>query len=265
MRLPYSAGRAKAERIPVGAAVNEVKPALPAVAVTENPSDEHQVNTPAADNSFSKLAKSSRVSTNEHPAVHPSRPAEQTRAAASMASNVAAAAQTQNDLPSLRWNQESQSSATPENDKSLVKTDSAYLQTHAPRRSPQQTLPGNASSILLRVTGLRPNQGDLKIAVFHQPANFPDSSAASSTLQLASDQSVIECSIQADRPLAIAVYQDINRDGELTRNRFGIPVEPFGFSNNARSERGPPSFAQAQVAASSTQNDSDRVIQIDLP
>ena len=50
-------------------------------------------------------------------------------------------------------------------------------------------------------------------------------------------------------PVALAVYQDLNNDGELNRSSFGIPVEPYGFSNDARGQMGPPSFTDAQVQA----------------
>ncbi len=43
----------------------------------------------------------------------------------------------------------------------------------------------------------------------------------------------------------IAVFQDLNGDGKLTKNSFGLPIEPYGFSNNARSTFGPPSFSQS--------------------
>ena len=41
---------------------------------------------------------------------------------------------------------------------------------------------------------------------------------------------------------AAAAFQDLNDDGEMNANMFGMPVEPYGFSNNARGQFGPPSF-----------------------
>lgn len=41
---------------------------------------------------------------------------------------------------------------------------------------------------------------------------------------------------------AIAAFQDLNDDGEMNANMFGMPVEPYGFSNDARGQFGPPSF-----------------------
>lgn len=44
---------------------------------------------------------------------------------------------------------------------------------------------------------------------------------------------------------AISAFHDVNRNGELDSGLFGIPVEDYGFSNNARASFGPPDFADA--------------------
>lgn len=41
---------------------------------------------------------------------------------------------------------------------------------------------------------------------------------------------------------AIAVFQDVNRDGKLTKNLVGAPKEPYGFSKNVYGMFGPPDF-----------------------
>ncbi len=44
---------------------------------------------------------------------------------------------------------------------------------------------------------------------------------------------------------AISVVHDEDNNGELNTNFFGIPTELIGFSNNASSRFGPPSFEKA--------------------
>ncbi|MFZ1333327.1 MAG: DUF2141 domain-containing protein [Flavobacteriales bacterium] len=44
---------------------------------------------------------------------------------------------------------------------------------------------------------------------------------------------------------ALKLYQDVDGDEKLGTNAVGIPNEPFGFSNNAMGNFGPPSFEQA--------------------
>lgn len=41
---------------------------------------------------------------------------------------------------------------------------------------------------------------------------------------------------------AVAIYQDVNANGKLDTGTFGIPNEPFAFSNNFKPKWGGPSF-----------------------
>jgi uncharacterized protein (DUF2141 family) len=41
------------------------------------------------------------------------------------------------------------------------------------------------------------------------------------------------------------VYQDLNMDGKMNFSPVGMPLEPYGFSNNSRGMFGPPSWAKA--------------------
>lgn len=55
----------------------------------------------------------------------------------------------------------------------------------------------------------------------------------------------------ADLPFgtyAIKLFHDRNDNGTLDTNLFGVPTEPYGFSNNARRRFGPPPFAAAKFA-----------------
>jgi uncharacterized protein (DUF2141 family) len=44
---------------------------------------------------------------------------------------------------------------------------------------------------------------------------------------------------------AIKAFHDVNGDGKMGLNPFGIPIEPFAFSNNAAGMMGPPKWAEA--------------------
>jgi uncharacterized protein (DUF2141 family) len=43
----------------------------------------------------------------------------------------------------------------------------------------------------------------------------------------------------------IKAFHDLDGDGALGMNPFGVPTEPFAFSNGARPHRGPPRWAEA--------------------
>ncbi len=43
----------------------------------------------------------------------------------------------------------------------------------------------------------------------------------------------------------IKAFHDVNGDGKLNMNPFGMPIEPYAFSNNARGHMGPAKWADA--------------------
>jgi uncharacterized protein (DUF2141 family) len=51
---------------------------------------------------------------------------------------------------------------------------------------------------------------------------------------------------------AVKAYHDVNGDGEMNTNPFGIPTEPYAFSNNAVGNMGPARWAAARFAVSGT-------------
>ncbi len=44
---------------------------------------------------------------------------------------------------------------------------------------------------------------------------------------------------------AIKAFHDLNGDGRMNTNPFGLPTEPYAFSNDAEGNMGPASFAAA--------------------
>ena len=102
-------------------------------------------------------------------------------------------------------------------------------------------------AIELRIAGVQPGKGQVKVAVFTGPGDFPQPSAAEATLQLSPTADELTAEIDWQVQVAVAAYQDLDGDGVLTTNRFGIPLEPYGFSNAAVNRRGPPTFEQAAV------------------
>ncbi len=114
----------------------------------------------------------------------------------------------------------------------------------------------------LLVTGVRTAAGPVRLAVFTEPNSFPESGAAAWTGVVEPTQPHVSVVCPQSGQLAVAAFQDLNNDGKLNRNRYGIPLEPYGFSNGAKGDRGPPSFSAAAVDARAF---SGRPIPIALP
>ena len=53
---------------------------------------------------------------------------------------------------------------------------------------------------------------------------------------------------------AMAIYQDLNRDGMINKNPIGIPKEPYAFSNNYKPVVKAPSFENCKFAYNAKSN-----------
>ncbi len=49
---------------------------------------------------------------------------------------------------------------------------------------------------------------------------------------------------------AVKAFHDVNGDGEMNTNPFGMPTEPYAFSNNAVGNMGPARWDRAHFAVS---------------
>jgi uncharacterized protein (DUF2141 family) len=52
-----------------------------------------------------------------------------------------------------------------------------------------------------------------------------------------------------DGDYAMRAFHDVDGDGKMKTNPFGMPIEPFAFSNNAAGNMGPASWERAKFAA----------------
>ncbi len=114
---------------------------------------------------------------------------------------------------------------------------------------PDVTVPAGESTqtVSIHVSGLKTQSSNLYVAVFDSAEGFPKPEHSRTTTTIPVDAESVEFSLSLpdSSTTGIAIFQDVNGDGKLTKNGFGLPTEPYGFSNNARSTFGPPSFSQA--------------------
>lgn len=110
--------------------------------------------------------------------------------------------------------------------------------------------PGEIEEMKVRVTGAVSENGSVRIAVYGSALAFEESGKPLVAKSAAIVEGQALWKIPLDRvppTLAIAAFHDENSDGELNRNRFGIPTERYGFSRNARGLTGPPKYSQAEI------------------
>jgi uncharacterized protein (DUF2141 family) len=110
----------------------------------------------------------------------------------------------------------------------------------------------STQTVSIHVSGLKTQSSNLYVAVFDSAEGFPrpEHSRETTTVPVTTDTVEFSLSLPDSSTTGIAIFQDLNGDGKLTKNGFGLPIEPYGFSNNARSTFGPPSFSQAAFKVS---------------
>jgi uncharacterized protein (DUF2141 family) len=112
-------------------------------------------------------------------------------------------------------------------------------------------LPGDSGTLIVRVHNLEKKVGNLRLAVYHSPSTFLNEGLqlAERTIPIRTDSAG---RIDAELPglafgvYAIAIFHDLNDNGELDTNLFGIPTEPYAFSNNPSAKWRSPRFEEAR-------------------
>jgi len=90
--------------------------------------------------------------------------------------------------------------------------------------------------------------GKINIAIYKEGEDFPNDKFVVKSLKGECKTGVCTFQFQnlAYGEYASAIYQDVNANGDLDTGTFGIPSEPFAFSNNFRPKFGVPSFEKCK-------------------
>ena len=106
---------------------------------------------------------------------------------------------------------------------------------------------GGQATLILKVTGLRSEKGQVKIAVFNSSEKWlGEQPIYSSTINVDSQTVTWRINDVPYGDYGVAVFHDENSNGKMDKNVLGIPLEPYGFSNNVRITFGPPKWEEAK-------------------
>ncbi len=89
----------------------------------------------------------------------------------------------------------------------------------------------------------------LYVALFQEPEGWlePDGWLVGETVEVTPPLTVVTFDGIPARPTAVSGFVDLKRDENLTRNGLGLPLEPWGFSNDLSVIFTKPSFSAACV------------------
>lgn len=101
------------------------------------------------------------------------------------------------------------------------------------------------ATLHIEVLGIKEIQGSIRVAVYDSHDAFMGEEVVFSDGWKVVSNTLSGSILLNKGKYAISIFHDVNSDGELNTNIFGIPKEPFGFSNDAKGKFGPPSFEKA--------------------
>lgn len=116
------------------------------------------------------------------------------------------------------------------------------------------------TSLKVEIQNVRVLKGVVYIALFHGGKNFPGGQPMDGKKVDAGSKSVQTQFSVEPGDYAVAVYHDENGNGKMDKRMFGIPKEPYGFSNNFKPLMSAPKFTDCQFSV----GDDGKTISIKL-
>ena len=103
-------------------------------------------------------------------------------------------------------------------------------------------------NLKVTITRLHNNNGEVLVSLFKNEIGFPDNAAKAYGKEkgfIVEKTSTIIFKNVPPGTYAIAILHDENKNQKMDKTIFGLPIEGFGFSNNATAPFGPPSYKKA--------------------
>ena len=103
------------------------------------------------------------------------------------------------------------------------------------------------ATLTLNFTGIAEQQGSVMGVLVDSEDAYNEKAAPLRMIMIKADKAEIATQLAGLKPgrYAIKSFHDIDGDGAMGTNPYGMPTEPFAFSNNAVGNMGPAKWADA--------------------
>ena len=107
---------------------------------------------------------------------------------------------------------------------------------------------GAQNKLTVVVDGIEKSNGQILVAVYDS-VNFLKQPLYYGLAKVEQGQEEVTIVIEnvAAGKYAVSLFHDENDNNQLDTGSYGIPVEKYGFSNNARGNMGPPTFQECRI------------------
>lgn len=104
--------------------------------------------------------------------------------------------------------------------------------------------PGGCAKV--EVQNLRTGQGPLMVAAYTDAASFRKAATSQLQVNVTGETMTVQVCGLTGEVVALTLFQDLNGNGKLDANPFGMPTEPWGASGKSSPMAGP-TWDTAQV------------------
>ncbi len=104
----------------------------------------------------------------------------------------------------------------------------------------------HAADLTVEIKGLASSNGQVFIALYDKSEGWMKKGLKNVGTPAAKDGVTYEFKDLPAGEYAISIHHDENGNGKFDTNVSGMPIEPYGFSNDAMGNYGPPTFEQAK-------------------
>lgn len=114
----------------------------------------------------------------------------------------------------------------------------------------------SAASLTVRVTNIDGRGGLLHVALYTE-ALWPDDDATpvvDKIVPATAPETVVVMEKVTPGVYGVKTYQDVNKNDRFDQGLFGIPLERYGFSRDARPRLSAPSFSRAKFTVAPGEN-----------
>jgi uncharacterized protein (DUF2141 family) len=121
---------------------------------------------------------------------------------------------------------------------------------------------GGQGTIIVTVTGMPNDKGQVLINLFIGPDGFPgdvDKALRAIAVPVRNGSATVRLEDVPAGPFAISAFHDQDMDKELDTNVFGIPSEHWGVSKDASGFMGPPAYEDARLEL-----EADQTLQVEV-
>ncbi|MGV3557414.1 DUF2141 domain-containing protein [Larkinella arboricola] len=104
------------------------------------------------------------------------------------------------------------------------------------------------TQLIVDVQNIKEVKGQLRVGLYKPCDNFPSGCKpiANQIVAVKGNSTRITFTVPPG-DYAVALFHDVNDNGEMDKKMFGIPKEPYGFSNNYRPRVSAPDFDDCRV------------------